>query len=266
MQLREVEENVMSNVLVAVDAQSRIATVTLNKQPLNICEQNFYGEIQAAFEQLNTRRDISVVILNSACKNFCAGGDLSEIQMCSNEENVAKISGAAVGCMGAIYSCKWPVIAAVNGKAIGAGVALAASCDVCIAAEDAVFSLPEITAGYIGASEFLQLLLPRRHARYYVFTGDAMTAQEMWRLGGVLDVVPAEKLMERAVTAAKRIADQSPLALAYFKEAMNHNDDERLAKKYMHEATYTLKYNSSYDCKETFAAFRERRKPLFRGE
>jgi len=256
----------MPNVLVAVDADSRIATVTLNKQPLNICERMFYAEIQAAFDGLNSRTDISVVILNSACKHFCAGGDLSEIQMCSTEENVAMISGAAVGCMGAVYSCKWPVIAVVNGKAIGAGVALAASCDVCIAAEDAVFSVPEITAGYIGASEFLQMAMPRRMARYYIFTGDTITAQEMWRLGAVLDVVPAESLMERATTAAKRIAAQSPLALAYFKEAMNHNDDERLAEKYMHEATYALKYNSSCDCKETFAAFKERRKPVFCGE
>ena len=256
----------MSNVLVTVDAESRIATVTLNKQPLNVCDRFFYAEIQAAFEELNMRSDISVVILNSACKNFCAGGDLSEIQMCSTEENVAMISGGAVGCMSAIYGCKWPVVAAVNGKAIGAGLALAASCDVCIAAEDTIFSLPEITAGYIGASEFIQMLMPRRHARYYVFTGDSLTAQEMWRLGGVLDVVPAESLMERATAAAKRIAAQSPLALAYFKEAMNHNDDEQLGKKYMHEATYTLKYNGSDDCKETFAAFKERRKPVFKGE
>jgi len=256
----------MSNVLLEVNLEERIATVTLNKQPLNICDMHFYREIKGAFDEINLMDDISVVILKSGCKHFCAGGDLSEIQECSTTEKVNVISGAAADCMGAIYSCRYPVIAAVHGKAIGAGLALAACSDVIIATDDAKFSLPEITAGYIGASEFLEMIMPRRLARYYVFTGDVISSQQMKEWGAVLDVVPAENLMERVMEAAKKIAAQSPLALSYFKKAMNHNDNEQLREKYFHEAQYTVMYNASEDCKETFLAFKEKRKPKFYGK
>ena len=256
----------MSNVLISHDKEAKIVTIKLNKQPLNICEQNFYREIKAAFDQVNTmEEDVAVVLLTSACKHFCAGGELEEIQRCSTRENVDVIAGAAAGCMGAIYNCRYPVVAAVNGKAIGAGSAMAACCDVVIASDTTKFSVPEITAGYIGASEFLEMVIPRRLARYYIFTGAPITAQEMKHWGAVFDVVPQEQLLERATEVAKQIAAQSPLALQYFKAAMNHNDDERLVEKYFHEADYTLKYNGSEDCKETYRAFKERRSPVFHG-
>lgn len=255
----------MEHIIFNVDKETHIATITLNNQPLNICDRFFYKEITEAFKQVNEIDGISVVIVNSACKHFCAGGKLEEIQECNSRENVDIIAGAAAGCMEAIYTCKYPVIAAVNGKAIGAGSAIAACCDITIATEKTVFAVPEITAGYIGASEFLQMVIPHRLARYYVYTGEFLTAQEMYRLGAVLEVVKEEDLMECALKVAKKIATQSPLALMYFKESMNHNDDERLVEKYMYEADYTLKYNASEDCKETYIAFKERRKPVFKG-
>ncbi len=257
----------MGNILVSHDKENKIYTITLNKQPLNICEQHFYGEIKRAFEHVNTLTDdIAVVLLNSACKHFCAGGDLDEIQMCSTQENLDIIAGAAAGCMGAIYNCRYPVVAAVHGKAIGAGAAIAACCDVAIAADNAIFSVPEITAGFIGASEFLQMVIPRRLARYYIFTGDILTAEQMKHWGAVLDVVPADQLTERAAQVAKKISSSaSPIALAYIKASMNHNDDERLVEKYLRSAQYTLKYNATEDCKENYLAFMERRRPVFRG-
>ena len=108
--------------------------------------------------------------------------------------------------------------------------------------------------------------MPRRLARYYIYTGEAIPAQVMKDVGAIHDVVPDDQLLERAMEVAKKIAAQSPLALAYFKAAMNHNDDEKLVEKYFHEAEYTLKYNASDDCKEGFLAFKERRKPVFQGK
>lgn len=258
----------MSHVLISHDRETKVVTITLNKQPLNICEQTFYREIGAAFDHVSAlTEDVAVVLLNSGCKHFCAGGDLDEIQACSTKENVDVVAGAAAGCMAAIYSCRYPVVAAVHGKAIGAGAAMAACCDVVIASDTAVFSVPEITAGYIGASEFLEMVIPRRLARYYIFTGDTLTAQEMKHWGAVLDVVPAERLPQRAAEVAEKIASgASPLALAYFKAAMNHNDSEQLVEKYFYEADYTLKYNGSEDCKENYRAFKEKRKPVFSGK
>lgn len=80
-----------------------------------------------------------------------------------------------------------------------------------------------------------------------------------------MDVVPSPQLEERVLSAARKIAEQSPLALTYFKEAMNLNDNERLREKYMLESTYTLKYNHSSDCKETLLAFKEKRAPKYQG-
>lgn len=258
----------MGNVRISHNKESKVVTITLNKQPLNICDQYFYAEIKEAFEQVSAmREDIAVVLLHSGCKHFCAGGSLEEIQECSTQENVDRIAGAAAGCMSAIYGCRYPVIAAVHGKAIGAGAALAACCDVVIAADSATFSVPELMAGYIGASEFLQMIIPRRLARYYIFSGDTLTAKQMEHWGAVLEVVAAEELLEKAAAVAEKIASSvSPLALAYSKAAMNHNDNEQLSAKYFHEAEYTLQYNKSEDCKENYNAFKEKRKPVFRGK
>ena len=253
----------MGNVI--VEQQGRIIYVTLNKQPLNIMDQYYYDEIRETFEDINQMEGICAVVLRSGCKHFCAGGSLEEIQECSTLESTNRIAGAACNCMSAIYGCKYPVIASVHGKCIGAGIALALSCDIVLASDDATFTLAEIKAGYIGASEFLQMGLPRRLARYYVLTGDTMTAQQWYSWGALLDVVPREELEAKAAEVAAKVAEQSPLALVYFKEAMNKNDDERLTEKYMLESTYTTRYNSSEDCKETFAAFKERRKPVYSG-
>jgi enoyl-CoA hydratase len=253
----------MSNVI--VEKNGRIIYVTLNKQPLNIMEQNYYGEIQRTFEEISQTEGYCAVVLKSACKHFCAGGQLEEIPACTNAENTNIVAGAACGCMVAIYSCKYPVLAAVHGKCIGSGVAIALSCDVVVAAENATFALAEVKAGFIGASEFLEMGIPHRLARYYIFSGDAMTPQQWKQWGALYDVVPVEQLYTRVDEIAEKIAEQSPLALAYFKEAMNINDNERLSEKYMFEATYTTKYNSSEDCKETFRAFKEKRKPNYQG-
>lgn len=258
----------MSNVLITHNESTKVVTITLNKQPLNICEKQFYQEIKEAFERVSAMTEnVGAVLLCSGCRHFCAGGELEEIQECSTKENVDIIAGAAAGCMQAIYSCRWPVVAAVNGKAIGAGTAIVSCCDVAIASEETRFSVPELRAGFIGASEFLEMVIPRRLARYYIYTGDAISAQEMKHWGAVLDVVPADQLLERATQVAEKIASgASPLALAYAKEAMNHNDNEELVKKYLYEADYTLLYNKSEDCKENYRAFKEKRKPVFHGK
>ncbi|MGL5513162.1 MAG: enoyl-CoA hydratase/isomerase family protein [Sporomusa sp.] len=254
----------MSNIKISV--KNGIAVITMDKQPLNIVEKGFYIEIKEAFDKVSAMPDVSVVILNSNCRHFCAGGDLNEIKSITDEETKTIVCGAVVACATAIYECKQPVIAAVHGKAIGAGTALAACCDIIVAAEDAIFSVPEITVGYIGASEFLEMIIPRRLARYYIYTGKPLTALDMKSWGAVLDVVPRESLMDSAYKIANEIALQSPLALKYFKAAMNHNDNERLGEKYLHEADYMLQYSATEDFKETMDALFEKRKPIFKGK
>jgi enoyl-CoA hydratase len=123
-------------------------------------------------KSLNIREDYNVVILRSGCRHFSAGGDIDEIkEILSRKKDVdfgMSVSKIVAGAIESIINCKKPVIAAVNGKALGAGTAIAASCDVIIAEEDAEFGLPELSLGVIGALESLEFLMPRKLARSMV--------------------------------------------------------------------------------------------------
>ena len=253
---------------VVYEVKDRVAVVTMQKAPLNICNQAFYSEIADVFEEISSRDDLSCVILTSGLKVFSAGGEFQEIQ--SLEEMTQEQANTAVSqctrCMASIYGCKYPVIAAVNGKAIGAGVALTASCDIVVAGEKVTFSVPELTVGFVGASEFMQRLLPANLLRYYYYTGKAITATDLMTFGGILDVVPQERVMERAMEVAKDLCNISPLALRYAKAALNENDDAKLVEKYMNEFSYTLKFARSDDYKEAVQSMIDHRTPHFTGK
>jgi enoyl-CoA hydratase len=253
---------------IGLEIIDKIAIVTLDKKPLNIFDKEFYTEIKFFMNALNSREDYDVVILRSGCKHFAAGGDLNDIKEIINfgGDFAVSLLTTVAGTMGTIINCKKPVIAAVNGKAIGAGTAIAASCDIIIADENAEFSIPEITVGIIGATEFLEILIPRRLARYYVFTGKPITAQEVKSFGGILDVVAKDKLMERALEVAREIKVLAPKSVTLLKKALNDNDNERLGEKYMHEAELGLQFYQSDDAKETIASVFEKRKPVFTGK
>jgi len=258
----------MSDKNVSYEIKGRIAIVTLQKAPYNICNRYFYTEIADTFDEISTLEGLSCVILKSDMKVFCAGGEFQEIQSIGTLPREESYEGAraCTRCMASIYGCKYPVIAAVNGKAIGAGTALAASCDIIIAEEKTTFSLPEVSVGFIGASEFLQLLIPPRFARYYYFTGKPISAAEVRSYGGILDVVPTEKLMERAMEVAQDLCSVSPLALSYAKKALNENDEANLVGKYMHEYEYTLEFAKSSDYKEAIQSIIDHRKPEYTGK
>ncbi len=254
------------HIKVDADKESRIITVTLDHQPLNICNRFFYNEIVMVFREINLMSGYSVVLIKSNCKHFCAGGELEEIQFMHDQEHMEMIAGGATAAFDAIYNCQYPVISAIHGKAIGAGTCIAAVSDICIATETALFAMPEMTAGSICAAEYLEMIIPRRLARYYVFSGKFLTAQEMKHWGGaVLDVVPEEQLYERAMEVAKEIAVQSPIALAFMKKKLNENDDERLSEKFMNASKMTPIYNQTEDCREAYNAIKEKRKPVYHG-
>ena len=253
---------------VTYEVQGKVAIVTLQKEPYNICNRLFYGEIADVFEEISGLEGIHCVILRSAMKVFSAGGEFQEIQSIGGMTEAEAYEGVenCGRCMSAIYNCRYPVIAAVNGRAIGSGTALASCCDIIITEEKTVFCLPEVPVGFIGASEFLQLLLPPRLMRYYYFTGKPISAAEVKSYGGVLDVVPTERLMERAMEVAQELCGVSPLALGYAKKALNENDDARVVEKYLHEYAYTLEFSKSEDYREAIQSMIDHRKPEYTGK
>lgn len=254
---------------IAVTVQDEIAIITLKKEPLNLGEQFFYRELSETLEELGKHQDFKVAILKSDCKHFCGGGDLNEISRILTEggEFAELASRACAEAMASIIGFKKPIIAAVNGNAIGAGLAMAVSCDIVLAEESTKFAAPEITVGFIGASEFMQLLLPNRLARYYMFTGKPLDAVTVKAYGGILDTAKdKEALMEKALSVAKDICKQAPVAVELFKKAMNDNDNARLKEKYLHEMELGIQnFYTSGDAKEIASALKEKRTPVFSG-
>ena len=152
-------------------------------------------------------------------------------------------------------------IAAVNGPAIGAGLAFAACCDMIIASDNATFGATEINVGLLGASAHLSSLVGRHKAREMFFTGELVPAAELYRVGSVRAVVPREQLMEVAMDLARILATKSPLALRMAKSSMNHVEGLTLKEAYRIEQTYTDRLLKFEDSAEARAAFFEKREP-----
>lgn len=252
----------MGALKTTVDMQG-IASVTFDSPTMNLFNYTVYNEFGSVFSELSERDDVSVVILNARGKNFSCGHDVAELQRVTthNIDEHYQIVGEGLA---AIYACKKPTIAAVQGIAVGAGLAAAASCDIIIAADDASFFVPEITVGIIGASAFLRLLVPSKIARYHSYTGKPIPAYKLYHYGALLELVPKKELDEAAMRIANELLERSsPVALSCFKQAMNDNDNERLLEKFYQEGVYGRQFILTDDYIETTNAFFQKRKPVY---
>jgi enoyl-CoA hydratase len=171
---------------------------------------------------------------------------------------------AARDAMWSITDCAVPVIAAVNGAAIGAGLAFAVCCDIILAAEGAMFGTTEINVGLLGASAHLSRLVGRHKARELYFTGELVPAEELQRLGALRAVVPRAALLDEARSLAAQLASKSPIAMRLAKQAMNRVEDLPLKEAYQTEQSYTALLRGFEDSAEAQAAYREKRAPEWR--
>jgi enoyl-CoA hydratase len=163
--------------------------------------------------------------------------------------------------MWAITDCAVPVIGAINGPALGAGLAFAACCDMLVAAEGATFGAPEINVGLLGASAHVSMLVGRYKAREMFFTGERVPAAELHRLGAVRSVVPRAQLMDTARGVAAELAAKSPIALRLAKESMNRVEHLPLKEAYRTEQDYTARLATFEDAAEARRASAEKRPP-----
>lgn len=248
-----------------VDVTDHIATVTFNRPPVNAVNRQVYDEAIRVFGTVGENRDVRVAVFASAMERvFCAGADVKDFGDRTPENYEARAKPAREAFW-AVYDCAVPVIGAINGPALGTGLAFASMCDVIIAAEEAVFGLPEVNVGSLGGAAHLSRLVPQMKARKMMFTGERISAQEAARYGFVEKVVPRAEVLNEARALAAEIASKSPITVRLAKEAFNQIEFMELKSGYALEQTYTARLTAYEDSREAARAFLEKRPPVFTG-
>jgi enoyl-CoA hydratase len=222
----------------------RIAQVTLDRPPVNALDGAAYASITEVFASFTARTDIRAVVFTGAgSRAFCAGRDVKDLatkRAAGESSDVADPLRAARDAFWAVRRCAVPVICAVNGPAIGAGLVLVAVSDVAVASERASFALTEIDVGVLGGASLAQWMVGPAKARRMLFTGEKVSAEEMCRPGGVESVHPAEQVLAEAHEIAETIAKKDPAAIRLAKASVLRSDTLPLEQAYRIEQDYTL--------------------------
>lgn len=238
-----------------------IAEVLMDHPPVNAFEPAQLQELARVMDGLSADRAVRVVILRSVTRGFCAGIDIKSLA--EDPGAISAINRAAFAAFRSIHHCRAPVIAAVHGYALGAGLAMVGASDIVFAAEGTKFGLPEINVGMLGGASHALRLLPLQKVRRMYYTGEPILADEMYRLGALERVVPVEELAAVAAELAATIASKGPRGLEFAKEAMNAIEPVDLEKNYRHEQGYTFEISHLAEGLESRTAFREGRAPRY---
>jgi enoyl-CoA hydratase len=258
--------------LVLVDRSGPIATVTTHRpDKMNALNARVVHDLVRVFQGLaattGDEEPVRAAILTGAGKAFVAGADIGEMAAMTPVE-AKRFADAGHALCNTIESLAFPVIAAVNGYALGGGCELALACDFIVAAEGAKLGLPEVTLGVIPGFGGTQRLLRRvgiAKARELVYTGDMVTAEQALSFGLVNAVVPSAELVLRARDIALKIASRGPLAVAAAKRVMLRGETLDLASACELEAQSFAGLFGSEDQAGGMKAFLEKAKPAFKG-
>jgi enoyl-CoA hydratase len=253
-----------------IEIADGIAVVTINRPAaLNALNREVLEDLAAAFAALESSEDVACVILTgSGSKAFVAGADIAEMQALDavSAEHFARLGHSIFN---AIENFPKPVIAAVNGFALGGGCELAMACDIRIAAENARFGQPEVSLGVIpgfGGTLRLARLVGKGRAKELIFTGDMIDAQEAYRIGLANKVVAAEELLAKARTMATKIASKGSVAVRFAKESVDNGLEMDLDRAGRFEASLFGLCFATTDQKEGMQAFLEKRPAKFTGQ
>lgn len=250
---------------VSLEVSDYIAVVRLDKPPVNALARETRQRLIEVFDEISERSDIRVAILTGTGKFFCSGADLKDRPNPEKAGDFLAHNRWTRETGNAIKECAKPVIAAVNGPALGAGFGLMAACDIFLAAEEATFAMPEINVGLAGGVSMLRTMFGRSFTRRMFYTGMRVPAAELYRRGVLDEVLPADQLMPAAMAIAQEIASKAPLAITYAKQAANMMDLMPQRDGYRFEQNITMALAQTEDAKEARQAFLEKRKPVYKG-
>jgi enoyl-CoA hydratase/carnithine racemase len=254
---------------VLLEKRGDVAWITLNRpEKLNSINDEVREQLPQALAQAEADEEVRVIVLQGAGeKAFCAGADVAGFKAVESLVGLRQ-SRAHAHWISAFERVRKPVIAAVQGYCLGGGLEIALACDIRIAADEARFGFPEVSRGTIpgaGGTQRIARVIGLGRALHLALTAEQIDAQEALRIGLVTVVVPRAQLADTAQALAERIAGHAPLAGLVTKEALHASTDLDLAAGLRLEADLSALLQSTEDRIEAGTAFREKRKPRFKG-
>lgn len=231
-------------ITVTVDKRG-IAEVVVDAPPVNALPVAGWFRLAETIERLGRDPDARVVLLRAEGRGFNAGVDIKELQDDPGRSAIIGVNRGCFAAFGAIYECVVPVVSAVHGYCLGGGIGLVGNSDIVVAAEDAYFGLPEVDRGALGAATHLSRLVPQHKARAMMYTCATASAAELHAFGSVLDIVPGQRLRERALDVAGQIAEKNTTVIRAAKEAFNGIDLWDVKRSYRYEQGFTFEVNLS---------------------
>ena len=251
---------------ILVEIEDRVAVAKVNRpKALNALNIEVLQELIAVFQQLDADDEVRVIILTGEGKAFVAGADIKQIASYTAPE-ARKFSKIGQQLMSIMEAVEKPIIAAINGFALGGGMELAMACDFIFAAEKAQFGQPEVALGVIpgfGGTQRLSRLIGKAKAKELIYTGTMIGAPEAKELGIVNKVFPPETLLDETKEVAAAIAAEGALSLRLAKSTINAGYDIHLGTALALERDAFALCFSHRDQKEGMSAFLEKRKPGF---
>ncbi|WP_374966934.1 enoyl-CoA hydratase/isomerase family protein [Lysinibacillus sp. RS5] len=251
-----------------VEVENNIATITINRPPVNPLNTQVFNELSDVFSKLDEEDDVRAIVLTgSGEKAFVAGADISEMAGL-DLVGINKMNKVSRSVFTQIENSTKPVIAALNGMALGGGLELALVCDLRISTEKAKFAFPEVGLGIIpggGGTQRLPKIVGQGIAKELLYFGEMFDAVRALELGIVNKVVPAEEVIPVAKEWAKKLAQKPPVALQMVKQAVNAGSNTDIDSGLIIEAACFGNAFSTEDRKEGLNAFVEKRKPVYTG-
>lgn len=273
-----ITEKVQNFKNILATEENGIITITMNRPyALNALNKETLEELSQTFKLVGEEPTAKVLIITglewehkgSKRSSFIAGADIKEFQEGWTKENVDKRVAFGQAVTKAIEALPIPVIASINGFALGGGCEIAMACDIRLASDKAVIGQPEINLGLIpgyGGTQRLTRLVGKGKAKELVYTGMQITAEEAWRIGLVDRVIPHDQLKEETLKLATEIAKKSKIVLKYAKEAIDQGIETNLSKSLDIERGKFVDSFLTEDAKEGISAFIEKRSPKFRNK
>ncbi|HWJ81577.1 MAG TPA: enoyl-CoA hydratase family protein [Nocardioides sp.] len=220
-----------------------VRVVTMAAPPVNALTVQGWYDVAAALDEAGADMSTKAVVLRAEGRGFNAGVDIKEMQHTTGFDALLGANRGCYAAFKAVYECKVPVVAAVNGYCLGGGVGLVGNADCVVASDDAYFGVPEVNQGALGAATHMARLVPQHMMRTLYFTARTIRAKDLVQFGSVLEVVPRDELDDAALKVAGEIAAKDTRVIRAAKEALNGIDPVDVNRSYRFEQGFTFELN-----------------------